>query len=208
MENVFKTNKKKYTLTYHTKELWDSLPQEVMKVRIINRLKMQSDKLMEKRPARGYKIQQCGYSKILLAQTGRCWVRTSEGLFVLALFCHSKHPLLITHSRIGAVWTFNPSQPGCSHVFNRADIAWSALEPSHAISSDSSTVEVAWQLGEGIAAHSLLFIHVGKAQAPVTASYEIICPKIKILSKSHRQWVLREAIQKKRGMVIHRHMSE
>lgn len=69
---MFKTNKKKYTLTYHKKELWDSLPQEVMKVRIINRLKKQSDKLMEKRPAKGYKIQQCGYSKILLAWTGRC----------------------------------------------------------------------------------------------------------------------------------------
>lgn len=86
MGNVFKTNKKKYTLTYHTKELWDSLPQEVMKVRIINRLKMQSDKLMEKRPTRGYKIQQCGYSKILLAQTGRCWVAHQKDCLYLLCF--------------------------------------------------------------------------------------------------------------------------
>lgn len=100
---------------------------------------------------------------------------------------YSKHPLLITHSRSVAGWTFNLTQPDCSHVFNWADIAWSVFESSHAISSDSSAVEVVQQLGKGIAVHSLLFIHVGKAQAPVTASYWIVCAKIKIRSKSHRQ---------------------
>lgn len=154
---------------------------------------------MEKRSAKGYLTQQCGCSKIPLAQTGRCWVCTSEGLFVLALFLYSKHPLLITHSRIGARWTFNLTQPGCSHVFNRADIAWSVFESSHAISSDSSAVEVAQWLGKGIAVHSLLFIHVGKAQAPVTASYLIVCPKIKIPSKSHRQLSPDRSNTKKKG---------
>lgn len=169
--NAFKINKKKYAFTYHTHELWDSLPQEMMKVRSISRLKKQFDKLIEERFTEGYLTQQCGYGKIPLAQTGRCWVRTSEeGLFVLALFLYSKHPLLITHSKIGAGWTFNLTQPGRSHVFNRADIAWSVFESSHAISSDSSAVEVAQRLGKGIAVHSLLFIHVGKAQAPATAS--------------------------------------
>lgn len=106
---------------------------------------------------------------------------------VLALFLYSKHPLLITHGRSVAGWTFNLTQPDCSHVFNRADIAWSVFESSHAISSDSRAVEVVPCLGKGIAVHSLLFIHVGKAQAPVTASYWIVCTKIKIQSKSHRQ---------------------
>lgn len=184
--NVFKTNKKKYAFTYHTHELWGPLPQEMMKVRSISRHKNQFDKLMEKRFTKGYLTQQRGYSKIPLAQTGRCWVRTSEeGLFVLAPFLYPEHPLLIAHSKIGAGWTFNLTQPGCSHVFNRADLAWSVFESSHAISSDSCAVEVAQRLGKGIAGHSLLFIHVGKAQAPMTASYWIACPKIKILSKSH-----------------------
>lgn len=106
---------------------------------------------------------------------------------VLALFLYSKHPLLITHGRSVAGWTFNLTQPDCSHVFNRADIACSVLESSHAISPDSSAVEVLQCLGKGIALHSLLFIHVGRAQAPVTASYWIACTKIKIRSKSHRQ---------------------
>lgn len=84
---------------------------------------------------------------------------------------YSKHPLLITHSRSVAGWTFNLTQADCSHVFNRADIACSVFESSHAIISDSTAVEVLQCLGRGIAVHSLLFIHVGKAQAPVTASY-------------------------------------
>lgn len=88
-----------------------------------------------------------------------------------ALFLYSKHPLLITHGRSVAGWTFNLTQPDCSHVFRRADIAWSVFEWSHAISPDSSAVEVVQWLGKGIAVHSLLFIHVGKAQAPVAASY-------------------------------------
>lgn len=90
---------------------------------------------------------------------------------VLALFLYSKHPLLITHGRSVAGWTFNLTQPDCSHVFNRAAIACSVFESSHAISPDSRAAEVVQRLGKGIAVHSLLFIHVGKAQAPVTASY-------------------------------------
>lgn len=72
MGNVFKTNKKKYAFTYHTHELWDSLPQEMIKVGSISRLKKQFDKLMEKRSTKGYLTPQCGYRKIPLAQTGRC----------------------------------------------------------------------------------------------------------------------------------------
>ena len=72
MGKVFKTNKKKYAFTYHTHELWDLLPQDRTKVKSIRRLKKLFDKLMEKRSTKGCLTQQFGYSKIPLAQTGRC----------------------------------------------------------------------------------------------------------------------------------------